>query len=92
MRVHHPLQQGLRQRTNLFGQSKKVQRASASSITTRIKTIIRLFYSPLEVVRVHHPLQQGLRPFIHFIGIKNFFGGASASSITTRIKTSLQPR
>ena len=61
--------------------------ASASSITTRIKTVIKVFFACLgKQVRVHLPLQQGLRLFIfvypHFPPVC-----ASASSITTRIKT-----
>ena len=62
MRVHHPLQQGLRQSVNRDVLSI-AQCASASSITTRIKTTNYINASYYEVlVRVHHPLQQGLRP------------------------------
>ena len=61
VRVHHPLQQGLRLNFEL-PTNKCSTCASASSITTRIKTVdcLYIFF------------------FIH---------GASASSITTRIKT-----
>ena len=86
MRVHHPLQQGLRQLMADFAQLIRF-RASASSITTRIKTRYRGDQRPkLLRVRVHHPLQQGLRQVnLGADKLNNF--GASASSITTRIKT-----
>ena len=87
MRVHLPLQQGLRQ---AIPESKYLlrYRASASSITTRIKTLsLPPQTSPQWRVRVHLPLQQGLR---HVHNTNPYFNltSASASSITTRIKTS----
>ena len=86
VRVHLPLQQGLRQR--FFVLIIIVFCASASSITTRIKTLsLPPQTSPQWRVRVHLPLQQGLR---HVHNTNPYFNltSASASSITTRIKTS----
>ena len=61
VRVHHPLQQGLRLNFEL-PTNKCSTCASASSITTRIKTVGRGRYQgDAKAVRVHHPLQQGLR-------------------------------
>ena len=60
--------------------------ASASSITTRIKTCKAAILEHLLQVRVHLPLQQGLRQRL-FNAPKFSRYGASASSITTRIKT-----
>ena len=85
VRVHLPLQQGLRPESLAFTAFGSC--TSASSITTRIKTrsaFIKLFI--ISGVRVHLPLQQGLRHFLR----NDFFcfsSSTSASSITTRIKT-----
>ena len=58
--MHHPLQQGLRLQCNTVG-NEKVGCTSASSITTRIKTIIPAVIQSNRSAQVHHPLQQGLR-------------------------------
>ena len=61
VRVHHPLQQGLRPFRHLR-YDRTCTGTSASSITTRIKTVGFIDqYLPRPPVRVHHPLQQGLR-------------------------------
>ena len=61
VRVHLPLQQGLRRKKTLANVPKLCS-ASASSITTRIKTSLTSIHpSQLSSVRVHLPLQQGLR-------------------------------
>ena len=62
VRVHLPLQQGLRPE-NVGFDAFFATSASASSITTRIKTgCSQSFSCMLPSVRVHLPLQQGLRP------------------------------
>ena len=67
VRVHHPLQQGLRLR-NPFIFADYSASASTSSITTRIKTASGTCYTSVTLrVRVHHPLQQGLRLTFGFI-------------------------
>ena len=60
VRVHHPLQQGLRRETHCDVVTLR-SGASASSITTRIKTMFCTGRRYADRVRVHHPLQQGLR-------------------------------
>ena len=85
VRVHLPLQQGLRPPKRLLTNSLS-NSASASSITTRIKTIVFAFYIHISLVRLHLPLQQGLRPEKSF-SVCPSSSRASASSITTRIKT-----
>ena len=64
VRVHLPLQQGLRPACTMADCSSIVS-ASASSITTRIKTLVSPAFRMFDDdVRVHLPLQQGLRPFL----------------------------
>ena len=87
MRVHLPLQQGLRPASARQNHHKSVACASASSITTRIKTVRFDFENNIKTkVRVHLPLQQGLRLVLR-ASLFSHQVGASASSITTRIKT-----
>ena len=62
VRVHLPLKQGLRPTHGGWcGMSR--HRASASSIKTRIKTLVKICLLLLKKVRVHLPLKQGLRLF-----------------------------
>ena len=73
MRVHLPLQQGLRLLNQVCVIGVTGIGASASSITTRIKTRqIRLINNFVFIVRVHLPLQQGLR--LSLSSIVNTFG------------------
>ena len=91
VRVHLPLQQGLRHFASCTACSRLPISASASSITTRIKThflqVVRLVRGH---VRVHLPLQQGLRRG-QIVRPRSLIFRASASSITTRIKTTPPP-
>ena len=59
--MRHPLQQGLRHIQNSRQGDLNVS-PSATSITTRIKTVVlKLILEPIKLVQVRHPLQQGLR-------------------------------
>ena len=90
VRVHLPLQQGLRPACTMADCSSIVS-ASASSITTRIKTLVSPAFRMFDDdVRVHLPLQQGLRPSPASFNKVITWSCASASSITTRIKTLLR--
>ena len=86
MRVHLPLQQGLRRHALIIyiRQSERVRVHLPLQQGLRLicSTITKFFI----LVRVHLPLQQGLRPRIQRL-LSRVLRGASASSITTRIKT-----
>ena len=62
--MHHPLKQGLRL-TIRYAHFLCSTRRSASSIKTRIKTMLLYMPEFSGNVGVHHPLKQGLRLVLH---------------------------
>ena len=88
VRVHLPLQQGLR-RLHKSVPSLHQCGASASSITTRIKTILSFSISLFFMCASASSITTRIKTFNFLAFYVAFDDGASASSITTRIKTPL---
>ena len=85
VRVHHPLQQGLRQVRNMLFFVLTFVRVH-HPLQQGLRPNSRDSLSIWKNVRVHHPLQQGLRQ-MKGERSKKYTICTSASSITTRIKT-----